>query len=361
MGTYSSKDESELNEIKKRRHQLTNNNNATASKTKSSTPPYTTLRSKLSEDRMTKAFIHCFYNNSINTNSNEDITYIMPLRNSFSYTTSLYIKSIFTCASSPRSLSFASPLNTSDYVDISSTPLLAPSGPSPPALSPFRSKYYSSLILNGVWTPLSKPKQHNTLIFFDWDDTLMCTSYLTPTGIFSEDISVPDKDKDKVKNLDLLVHSMLSKSIEKGTVYIITNAAPGWVEYSAKRFYPLAAQCLKQVNVISARGMFEKVYPGDTRIWKAKTFHEVLNQVNKDLITNLICIGDSIIEIDAAHAIAKMFRHVYIKTVKFKENPSPMELHKQLALILGQFDKVCSAVKNMAIRVEKKKSENETN
>jgi hypothetical protein len=189
----------------------------------------------------------------------------------------------------------------------------------------------------------------------------MCTSYLTPSGIFSEDINVPDKDKDKIKNLDVLVHSMLMKSIEKGTVYIITNAAPGWVEYSAKRFYPTAAQCLKDVNVISARGMFEKVYPGDTRLWKVKTFHNVLKKVNKELITNLICIGDSIIEIDAGHNVAKLFTHVYIKTVKFKENPSPMELHKQLTLILGQFDKVCSAVKNMAIRVEKKKNETEMN
>jgi hypothetical protein len=189
----------------------------------------------------------------------------------------------------------------------------------------------------------------------------MCTSYLTPSGIFSEDINIPDKDKDKIKSLDVLVHKMLMKSIEKGTVFIITNAAPGWVEYSAKRFYPTAAQCLKDVNVISARGMFEKVYPGDTRLWKVKTFHNVLKEVNKELITNLICIGDSIIEIDAGHNVAKLFTHVYIKTVKFKENPSPMELHKQLTLILGQFDKVCSAVKNMAIRVEKKKNETEMN
>ena len=363
MGTYNSKDESEINEIKKRRQQLTNNNTSTTSKTKSNIPPYNTLRSKHNEDTFTKTFKQCFYNTNTdddNNINNDDITYIIPLRNSFSYTTSLYIKSIFTFPSSPHSLSFtSSSLNTSDYIDISSTPLLSSSPSSPPHPNSYRSKYYSSLILNRIWTPLSKPKQHNTLIFYDWDDTLMCTSYLTPSGIFSEDINVPDKDKDKIKNLDLLVHNMLMKSIEKGTVYIITNAAPGWVEYSAKRFYPIAAQCLKDVNIISARGMFEKVYPGDTKMWKAKAFHEVLNDVNKDLITNLICIGDSIIEIDAAHNVAKMFAHVYIKTVKFKENPSPTELHKQLALILGQFEKVCSAVKNMAIRVEKKKSENE--
>jgi hypothetical protein len=364
MGTYNSKDESEINDIKKRRNQLTNNNNTIINKTKSNVPSYNTLRSKCNEDTLTKTFKQCFYYyiNNNNNNNEDNVTYIvLPHRNSFSYTTSLYIKSIFTYSSSPHSLSFtSSSLNTSDYIDISSTPLLSLSPPQPHS-HPYRNKYYSSLIVNNIWTPLSKPKQHNTIIFFDWDDTLMCTSYLTPSGIFSEDINIPDKDKDKIKSLDVLVHKMLMKSIEKGTVFIITNAAPGWVEYSAKRFYPTAAQCLKDVNVISARGMFEKVYPGDTRLWKVKTFHNVLKEVNKELITNLICIGDSIIEIDAGHNVAKLFTHVYIKTVKFKENPSPMELHKQLTLILGQFDKVCSAVKNMAIRVEKKKNETEMN
>jgi hypothetical protein len=210
-----------------------------------------------------------------------------------------------------------------------------------------------------MWNPTIKSKHHNSIIFFDWDDTLMCTSYLTPSGLFSEDINIPEKDKEKIRNLDSLVRSILLKSIEKGIVYIITNAAPGWVEYSANRFYPNASKCLKQVNIISARGLYEKTYPGDTRLWKLKTFQEVMKDINKDLITNLLCFGDSIIEIDAVHNLAEQFSHVYIKTVKFKENPTPNELHKQLVLIMAQFDKIYANIKNVAIRVEKKKNENE--
>lgn len=218
-----------------------------------------------------------------------------------------------------------------------------------------RVDYYAKLINANIWQPTNKLKIHNTLFFYDWDDTLMCTSYITPNGQYYEGIKLSDKDIEKMKLLDSLVSSIMVRSKSLGDVYIITNAAPGWVEYSSKKFYPEVSKLLNQVKILSARGMFEKKYPGDMKQWKIMAFDEILKTIDTKLVTNLICCGDSIMEIEAVHIFASNFNHAYIKTVKFKENPMPIDLHKQLSLVVNQLDNIYSCIKNLAIRVEKKK------
>ncbi len=167
---------------------------------------------------------------------------------------------------------------------------------------------------------------------------------------------------EKISKLETLTYNILKASIEKGDTFIVTNAAPGWVEYSSKRFYPKVLPLLSKLKIISARGEFEKKYPGNSRQWKISTFLKITKIFDTDLLTNLICLGDSLIEMEAAHILASKFKQVYIKTVKFRENPSPEELYKQLQLILDQFDQIFSAVKNLTIKVERKnKNKNNIN
>jgi hypothetical protein len=73
---------------------------------------------------------------------------------------------------------------------------------------------------------------------------------------------------------------------------------------------------------------------------------------DKRLVTNLICIGDSIIEMEAAHILASKFNQSVIKTVKFIEKPRPEELCRQLNLIINKFDSITSSVKNLTVRVD---------
>lgn len=220
-----------------------------------------------------------------------------------------------------------------------------------------RRSYIAKLIYKKIWQPQIKSKNHNTLIIFDWDDTLLCTSFLTPNGVFSEQTKISDKDMEKIKKLETISSNILKQAISKGDTYIITNAAPGWVEYSANRFYPEVAKYLNKVTIVSARGEYEKKFPGDSRQWKILAFLETLKKFDSNLVTNLICLGDSVIEMEAAHILASNFQQAYIKTIKFRESPKPEELHKQLGLVLEQFDKIFSAVKNLTIRVEKKSKE----
>ena len=218
-----------------------------------------------------------------------------------------------------------------------------------------RSTYIAKLITKKVWIPEIKSKTHNSLIIFDWDDTLLCTTFLTPKGYFDENIQLNDKDKQKVQKLEISVLNLLEISVSKGDVYIITNAGPGWVEFSAEKFYPNLRKVLKKIKIISARGVYEKEYPNNSRQWKIQTFLNLQKDLNTHLVTNIICCGDSVFEMEAGKILASKFQQAYIKTIKFRESPKPEELNKQLRLVIDQFNGIYSAVKNLTIRVEKKK------
>ena len=198
-------------------------------------------------------------------------------------------------------------------------------------------------------------KAHNSIIIFDWDDTLICSTYLNSTGAIDDNVTVTGKNKEKIQTLDETVFNLLSQSITLGETYIVTNAEPGWVEYSSKKFYPktdLLLQ-LKKIKIVSARGHFEKMYPGDNKQWKVQAFLDLLKTVDTNLVANLICLGDSTIEMDAAHILASKFSQAYIKTVKFKESPKPNELIKQLKIVSEQFNKIYYTIRNLTIRVQK--------
>ena len=198
-------------------------------------------------------------------------------------------------------------------------------------------------------------KNFHTLFIYDWDDTLLCTSYLSPHGFFNDNIHFTQRDRFMISTAEELVYNILLNSIQKGHVYIITNSGPGWVEYSCEKFYPSVVPLLENIKIISARAEFEMKYPGDSKMWKMMAFDKMKKNYNKEHIKNIICIGDSFIEIEAGHMLTNKFEKAVVKTVKFREKVSIEEMNKQLKLISEQFHKIYSYEKNLKIRVEKKK------
>ena len=218
-----------------------------------------------------------------------------------------------------------------------------------------RKVYYSKLLLNRVWKPLNDSQRHNHLIIFDWDDTLLPTSFLIYKNVIGNENKLNEKDQIKINKLEQLVSNLLTLSLSKGDVYIITNSGEGWVEESTKKFYPNIKDILDKIEIISARKDYEKKYPNDTKLWKIGAFLNLKNRLNEDLITNILCIGDSVFEMDAGKILAANFIHAVIKTIKFKESPKPEELNKQINLVLNQFNSIFNSSKNLTVRVEKKK------
>eukprot|EP00362_Geleiidae_sp_MMETSP1317_P001421 CAMPEP_0201284734 /NCGR_PEP_ID=MMETSP1317-20130820/83109_1 /ASSEMBLY_ACC=CAM_ASM_000770 /TAXON_ID=187299 /ORGANISM="Undescribed Undescribed, Strain Undescribed" /LENGTH=87 /DNA_ID=CAMNT_0047606061 /DNA_START=380 /DNA_END=643 /DNA_ORIENTATION=+ len=73
-------------------------------------------------------------------------------------------------------------------------------------------------------------------------------------------------------------------------------------------------------------------------------------------ITNIVCLGDSNIELDAGHTLARQYKSACIKTVKFRECPNPEELVRQLELVMDKFESIVTSGKNLIIRLERKSS-----
>jgi len=216
-----------------------------------------------------------------------------------------------------------------------------------------RSCYYNKLISMKI-LPTAPTKKNQSIIIYDWDDTLLCTTYLVQLGLKSVTSSV----KSVIKPLDETSSQLLEKSVESGQVFIITNAEEGWVQYSAQVFMPKTWNVIKskRITVISARSNYQQQFPKDCKRWKKEAFKALVKDFKTDIVTNLVAIGDSHIEIDAAHVLAKQFDKAIIKTIKFKELPQPEELSKQQALVFEKFDSMFVSLKDLTIRLEKKSS-----
>lgn len=216
-----------------------------------------------------------------------------------------------------------------------------------------RNDYYHRLIYKNVLTS-KRDKTHNTIFIYDWDDTFLPTTFISPRGYTGDDIVIPEKCMEKIKQTEQLVYSLLSKSISKGHVYIVTNSSLGWVEFSAEKFFPSIMELLKSVTIISARNEFEFIHPGDPFHWKYCTFKRIKDNFNEQMVTNLVVMGDSLIEIQAGERIAQQFEECYIKTIKLKESPRIDDINKQLKLVDNEFLMIYSTVKNLTIKIEKK-------
>ena len=226
-----------------------------------------------------------------------------------------------------------------------------------------RYSYIQKLVSKEYYLPKNNSRKniYNSLIIFDWDDTLFPTSFLAKSGYFSENIILAEKEQEKIiKKLDQIekkIIELINISLTKGEVYIITNAAFGWVECTSKKFYPNFYKILDKIKIISARRECENTFPNEVQEWKMQTFLNLRKNFNNNLVTNIICLGDSMLEIEAGRFLANHFQEAFIKTVKFKENPKLDEIYKQLILVIKQFNLIHSSIKSLIVRVEKRKKD----
>ena len=218
----------------------------------------------------------------------------------------------------------------------------------------FNYKKIDDLFLNVNWEKDKRKKLFNSIIIFDWDDTLLCTSILSKYGHFSEMNKYPINDLIQISLLEAFVMELLEKSMDKGDTFIITNSEKGWVEYSCKKFYPNFYPLLSKITIISSR-KYKKIHPKNFFMWKIETLDNFINDYNydSDLPTNIISIGDSFGDINASKRLKNQFKTCFIKTIKFIEYPKIIDLQKELVLLINKFDYLISKCKNWNIKVEK--------
>ena len=122
---------------------------------------------------------------------------------------------------------------------------------------------------------------HKTVILFDWDDTLMASSWLASNRLRldspEEDVAVASQE---LSNLSVCVQTVLLRALDLcDEVHLVTNAEIGWVEMSCELFLPGCVDLLSSVQVVSARTSFEHQYPDEPTLWKIHAFQRELTRI----------------------------------------------------------------------------------
>lgn len=172
-----------------------------------------------------------------------------------------------------------------------------------------------------------------TVTIFDWDDTILCTSFLRSrsdaTDAVNLNLELPDVFWKQLQRVEATAISLLEQAkMVSDSVFIVTNASPGWVEHSCSLYLPTLRKSLEGISITSAKGEHERNFPGDAVAWKTQAFMEICGKlcISPTASANVIVLGDSFAEMQAAEAIGYNLHEASVKTIKFVENPSIAEL-----------------------------------
>lgn len=185
-----------------------------------------------------------------------------------------------------------------------------------------------------------------TVIVFDWDDTLLASSFLSGKGYrLDTEIEKSAEVDGQLRELEQAVSQVLTLAMKCGHVFVVTNAETGWVQLSAQKFLPGLVPLLSKIKVISARSTFEKQHPESPLKWKFCAFQESLTSVygfESKCHKNVISFGDSHVEREAVRAVTRGLPNAKTKSVKFAERPSMEQLRRQIELVTNCFSYILS-------------------
>ena len=170
------------------------------------------------------------------------------------------------------------------------------------------------------------------IIIFDWDDTLLPTSWVYEMGFLRREPT--PEEWSVLKKYEDCVLALLNISIQKADVHIITNAEKGWVELTGKRFMSRVLDL--HLPVHSAQSMYKHIIPQPG--WKALAFRHVLRGKTPPFVFS---VGDSPLE---RHALLNNMRAMpssWGKSIKLIAKPSISQLQTQLKIVENALPQLC--------------------
>ena len=181
-----------------------------------------------------------------------------------------------------------------------------------------------------------------TLIIFDWDDTLLPTTWLSNNSLL-HDLTIKSNTVTSIILADIAesVLTVLRQAQMHGFVIIVTNSEAGWVERTCQRFLPKCQALIDTIPIISARSSYE-LYTASPLEWKKRAFRAECGTA-----TNIVSIGDSECE---RQAVATLIRPgCTVKSLKLDDKPSPGKIKTQLIILRKFIDMFVSHPTNIDI------------
>jgi len=198
-----------------------------------------------------------------------------------------------------------------------------------------------------------------TVIIFDWDDTLLASSFIKAVFNCSNyTIEEMQHIQTIYQNEFQSLHSCITQLLEIARqlgkmMYLISNADLGWIRETARVFMPQLVPA-KFDRVISAKEVYAddfvntEIEDDNYTAWKQHAFYKaIIPIVSSAEQLNIISIGDSSYEQEAVFKVGKQLRDNYpqkvcIKSVKLLEKSDPATVTKQPDLLSKKLKEIHS-------------------
>ena len=209
---------------------------------------------------------------------------------------------------------------------------------------------------------LSVGSPSETLLIFDWDDTLFPTSFIARQGLKVDGPAPGPHLQAILDDFAEYVRETLLEAQQFGTVLIVTNAETGWIDLTARTFLPTVAREVLSLRQISARSMFEPQGVKTPFEWKEHAFRMVIDEHYADYapghVKHVISFGDSAHERDAVIRVCgalgqvKGSGRIRCKSLKFMERPDLEHMKKEHNLIRQCLGQIVSHVDSLDLCIQ---------
>lgn len=182
--------------------------------------------------------------------------------------------------------------------------------------------------------------REDSILIFDWDDTLLPSTWLVEHGLNLQEHSQPSEDeREQLNQIAIRARMTLEAAQLLGEVVLVTNAERGWIELSCQKFMPSLYASLEGLKLISARSTYEELGISSPSEWKFLAFESEINEFYTlfppERRRNIISLGDSRHEREALIRVAETMLNCCTKSIKFVEQPEVGQLIKQHDLLLS--------------------------
>ena len=152
---------------------------------------------------------------------------------------------------------------------------------------------------------------YDTLIILDYDNSIFPTTWTTNNIVDINNPIYKTRNTDFFSELDQILSKFLKNILKYGKVVIVTNAMATWISISLYVLPKTKKIINKYIEIISARDVYQKQYPGDGYTWKKLIFTELVMKyfTVEHKNQNIISVGDAEYEFLALLNLYKNFRN----------------------------------------------------
>eukprot|EP00418_Pyrodinium_bahamense_P017111 CAMPEP_0179115790 /NCGR_PEP_ID=MMETSP0796-20121207/54278_1 /TAXON_ID=73915 /ORGANISM="Pyrodinium bahamense, Strain pbaha01" /LENGTH=280 /DNA_ID=CAMNT_0020814045 /DNA_START=75 /DNA_END=917 /DNA_ORIENTATION=- len=197
----------------------------------------------------------------------------------------------------------------------------------------------------------------DTIIIFDWDDTILPSSWMQREGLTLDAASRPTSEQAaQLRALAQRAARTLRSAKRLGSVVVVTNAERGWIELSCHKFMPSLVPLLESLKIISARSAYEKLGVTSPVEWKCRAFQSECSSFYKlttaDRKRNVLSLGDSVNERSALILVTKDMQNCCTKSLKFMEQPDVVQLQREHELVSRSIPQIVGHDGSLDLRVQ---------